>query len=93
MVTRARAASSARGWNILYDMRRSRPAVSPGEVFFMPRSVEALRAPDAGKVRVAGLHLPEQAAGARMWENVFNNVGLQARAFTDEGEAVAWLRG
>jgi hypothetical protein len=91
LVQDARAAAKASGFNILYDMRAATLAASSGELFWMPRQVEALRAPDAGKVRVAGVLLPEQLEGARIWETMFRNAGLQARAFTDEAEAVAWL--
>ena len=91
MVTGARAAAAASGFNILYDMRGSVPAVSSGELFWMPRQIDALRSPDAGKVRVAGLSLPEHLDGARIWETMFRNAGLQAQAFTEEAAAVAWL--
>ena len=91
MVGAARAAAKASGFNILYDMREALPAISSGEIFWLPRQIEALRSPDASKVRVAGLHLPEHSAGAKTWETMFTNAGLQARAFTDEDAALAWL--
>ena len=91
LVQDARAAAMASGLNILYDMRSATLAVSSGELFWMPRQIEALRSPDAGKVRVASVSLPEHLEGARTWETMFRNAGLQARAFTDEAEAVAWL--
>lgn len=91
LATDARAAASASGLNILYDMRGAIPDISSGELFWLPRQIEALRAPDAAKVRVAGLALPRHMESARTWENIFRNAGLQARAFTEESEAVAWL--
>jgi hypothetical protein len=91
MVGAARAAAKASGFNILYDMRQAVPAISSGELFWLPRQIEALRSPEASKVRVAGLHLPQHGDGAKTWETMFTNAGLQARAFTDEGAAVTWL--
>ena len=91
LVKEARAAAAESGFNILYDMRASTPAISSGELFWLPRQIEALRTPQARKVRVAGLSLPEHLEGARNWETMFRNAGLQARAFSDEAEAVAWL--
>ena len=91
MVGAARAAARAHGLNILYDMRTAVPAMSSGELFWMPRQLEALRAPDASKVRVAGLCLPQHAETGKSWETMFCNAGLQARAFTEERAAVAWL--
>jgi hypothetical protein len=91
LVQQARDAAKASGLNILYDMRAATLAVSSGELFWMPRQLEALRSPDAGKVRVACVSLPEHVEGARTWETIFRNAGLQARAFTRESEAVAWL--
>ena len=91
MVGAARAAARAHGLNILYDMRKAVPAISSGEIFWLPRNLEALRTPDASKVRVAGLHLPQHTEGAKTWETMFQNAGLQARAFTDEEAALAWL--
>ena len=91
MVRAARAAATTSGLHILYDMRAAIPAVSSGELFWMPRQVEALRAPDAKKVRVAGLTLPQHLDGARTWETMFRNAGLTVKAFTDEAAALAWL--
>jgi hypothetical protein len=92
MVKRARAASTKNRWNILYDMRGASPgAMSPADLFWMPRKHPALRSVDAPSVRVAALHdgkFPEVAA---FWENTFRNAGLRARAFTDEAAAMAWL--
>lgn len=91
LVGAARGAAAASGFNILYDVRGATPAFSSGEIFWLPRQVEALRAPGAGRVRVAGLHHPSQAEVVRTWETMFQNAGLQARAFTDEALALAWL--
>ena len=91
MVTAARAAARAHGLNILYDMRKAVPAISSGELFWLPRQLEVLREPDASRVRVASLSLLQHAEFAKTWETMFTNAGLQARAFTDEGAAVAWL--
>ena len=91
VVGRARAAAAASGFNILYDVRAATPAFSSGEIFWLPRQVDALRAPGASRVRVAGLHHPSQGDVVRTWETMFQNAGLQARAFTDEDAALAWL--
>ena len=91
LVGSARAAAKASGLNILYDMRGAEPAISSGEIYWLPRQMEALRSPDAAKVRVAALHAPQHTEFAKTWETMFRNAGLQARAFGDEAEAVTWL--
>jgi hypothetical protein len=93
MVKAARAMAHDRGWNILYDMRGATVSdISPGDIFWLPRRLDVLNQPEASLVRVAGLHDPgERASLARFWENAFSNAGLQARAFTDEAAALAWL--
>jgi hypothetical protein len=91
MVSAARAVARAHRLNILYDMRKAVPAISSGELFWLPRQLEALRAPDASKVRVASLNLAQHADFAKIWETMFTNAGLQARAFTEESAALAWL--
>ncbi len=94
MVTAARKASLARGWNILYDLRDSTPGdMSSGALFWMPRQVGALQGAQARRTRVALLHPLQFAAMATYWEDAFGNAGLTARAFTDEAGAVAWLGG
>lgn len=94
MVTAARKASIARGWNILYDMRSSMPGdMSNGALFWMPRQVGALQGAKARRTRVALLHPSEFAAMATYWEDAFGNAGLMARAFPREADAVAWLSG
>ena len=91
LVNDARGLAAASGFNILYDVRGATAAFSSGELFWLPRQVDVLRAPDASKVRVAGLHHHSQAEIVHTWETMFRNAGLQARAFTDEAEAVRWL--
>ena len=93
MVGQGREASARTSWNILCDMRSARPGkMSPAEVFWLPRQHPSLRAAGASTVRVATVHKPEHAAIAAFWENAYNNAGLQARAFTDESAAIAWLQ-
>lgn len=94
MVGQARELASAHRWNTLYDMRSARPGrMGPGDVFWMPRELPALRGAEALGVRVATLHPAELAPIADFWENSFRNMGLQARAFLDEPQALAWLAG
>jgi hypothetical protein len=93
LVGEGRAASARTSWNILCDMRAARPGrMTPAEVFWLPRQHPSLRAPGASTVRVATVHKPEHAAIAAFWENAYTNAGLQARAFTDEAAAIAWLQ-
>ena len=92
MVGRAREISTARRWNILYDMRSAtRGRMGPGDVFWLPRQHPALRGADVANVRVATLHTPALGEAALFWENAFRNAGLQARAFTEEAPALEWL--
>ena len=94
MVARAREASSRGARPILYDMRRASPGdMTPAEVFWLARQHPALQSADAATIRVAGLHDARFAAVATFWENAFRNSGLQARAFTDEADALRWLAG
>ena len=93
MVTAAREAATARGWNILYDMTRATPGdMTSAELYWLPRRVPVLGAPEAGRIRVAVVHSPAHAALAEYWETTFRNTGLQARAFSEDAAAVAWLR-
>jgi hypothetical protein len=93
MVAGAREASAKKGWNILYDMRAATPGkITPADIFWFPRQHPALQSPAAATVRVASLHDARHTEVAAFWETTFRNVGLQARAFTDEAEAIAWLR-
>ena len=92
MVTRAREVSASKGWHILYDMRDAEPGkMSPAEVFWFPRQHPSLQTAAAATVRVATIYDEKFAAMATFWENAFRNAGLQARAFTDEAEALQWL--
>jgi len=92
MVGEGREAAARTNWNILCDMRRARPGrMTPAEVFWIPRQHPSLRAPGASTTRVATVHKPEHSAIAAFWENAYTNAGLQARAFTDEAAAIAWL--
>jgi hypothetical protein len=92
MVGRAREASAARGWNILYDMRAARPGkIGPGDVYWLAREHPALKGAKVASVRVAALHPPDLGELAAFWENSFRNVGLKVRAFTEEGPAMEWL--
>ena len=94
MVASARAASAKLGgWNILYDLRACFPRkVSPGELFWFPRQHPSLRAERASTVRVATLYHPKDTVLATFWEDAFRNAGLLAGAFTNELDAVKWLK-
>lgn len=91
-IARARALSMERGWHILYDLRGANPGeVGTGDLFWMPRTVPALKKPRASRVRVALLSPERFRDIAQFWEDTFRNAGLQARAFVDEAVALAWL--
>ncbi len=92
MTTAARAAATEHEFNLLYDFRQATPGeVDNTDVFWFPRKIAALRTPGAHRVRAVLLHTPPYRAFAQHWENTFNNVGLQVRAFEDEKAAIAWL--
>jgi hypothetical protein len=93
MVTVARETALARGWNILYDMRAAQPGdMTSAELYWLPRRVPALGRPEAARMRVAVVHLPQHAALADYWETTFRNASLRVKAFTEESAAVDWLR-
>ena len=93
MVTEARALSDKDGLPILYDMSEATPGdVSKSDLFWMPRNLGVLKSPWARRVRVALLHPAKHAESAQFWETSFRNLGLDVKAFTERGEALAWLR-
>jgi len=93
MVTAARALSDRSGVPILYDMSAATPGdVSKSDLFWMPRKMGVLNSPWARRVRVALLHPAEHAENARFWEDSFRNLGLDVKAFTERGDAIAWLQ-
>jgi hypothetical protein len=94
MVSAARAAARAnRGMPILYDLRHASPGeLSKSDIFWMARTTPLLKDGEAARVRVATVFPGEHGETARFWEDSFRNAGLEARAFEDEADAVAWLR-
>lgn len=93
MVSAARALSDRDGLPILYDMSGATPGnVSKSDLFWMPRKMGVLTSPWARRTRVALLHPAEHVDNARFWETSFRNLGLDVKAFTDRGEAIAWLQ-
>lgn len=92
MTTQARRAASESGLNILYDIRQARAGkLENSDLFWLPRTVPALKDAQAPRVRVATVFVAPQRPIVEFWETSFRNVGLNARAFEDEDEAVAWL--
>jgi hypothetical protein len=94
MTTDARGAATASGFNVLYDIREARAGkLENADLFWLPRNVPVLKDPGAARVRVATLFIDCQRPIVEFWENAFRNVGLNARGFEDEAEALGWLRG
>ena len=94
MTTEARRAASDSGLNILYDFRAARPCnLENSDIFWWPRTIPALKAPGAARVRVATVYAPPQKSLMDFWETAFRNVGLAARAFESEDAALGWLTG
>jgi hypothetical protein len=94
MTTEARRAASDSGLNILYDVRCAQPGkLENSDIFWWPRTIPALKAPGAARVRVAAVYVPPQKPIVDFWETAFRNVGLAVRAFEDEDAALGWLRG
>lgn len=92
MTTDARRAASESGFNILYDIRQARPGkIENSDLFWLPRTVPALKEPQAPRVRIATVYLAPQRPIVDFWETAFRNVGLNVRGFEDEDAAVAWL--
>lgn len=94
MTTEARRAASDSGLNILYDVRSARAGkLENSDIFWWPRTIPALIAPGAARVRVAAVYVRPQKAMVDFWETSFRNVGLAVRAFEDEAAALGWLEG
>ena len=94
MTTEARRAASDSGLNILYDIRGARAGkLENSDIFWWPRTIPALKAPGATRVRIATVYVAPQKPIVDFWETAFRNVGLAVRAFEDEEAAVGWLRG
>ena len=94
MTTDARAAAAESGLHLLYDIREARAGkLENTDLFWLPRNVPALKDPKASRVRVATLYIECQRPIVEFWENAFRNVGLNARGFLDESDAIAWLTG
>jgi len=92
MTTDARRAAAESGLNILYDIRQAKPGkIENSDLFWLPRTVPVLKDERAARVRIATVYVPTQRAIVDFWETAFRNVGLNVRAFEDEGAAVAWL--
>jgi hypothetical protein len=95
MVSAARAAAETHGgMPILYDLRQASPGqLSKSDIFWMARTTPVPKEGAAARVRVATVFPEAHGDTARFWEDSFRNAGLDARAFEDEIEAMAWLRG
>ena len=93
MTTEARRAASDSGLNILYDLRSAHSCkLENSDIFWWPRTIPALKAPGATRVRVATVYAASQKPTVDFWETAFRNVGLAVRAFEDEDAALGWLR-
>jgi hypothetical protein len=94
IATDARRSAGESGLNILYDVRTARPGkLENSDIFWWPRTIPALKDPQAPRVRVAAVYVPPQRPIVDFWETAFRNVGLAARAFESEDEAIGWLTG
>ncbi|MBC8023076.1 MAG: hypothetical protein H7Y14_08150 [Burkholderiales bacterium] len=94
MTADARAKAKESGLNILYDIREARSGrLENSDIFWLPRTVPALKDSQAPRVRVATVFIECQRPIVEFWETAFRNVGLAARAFDSEESAVAWLTG
>jgi hypothetical protein len=92
MSTEARRAAVERGFNILYDVRVAcDEELKRSDVFWWPRRIDALKAPEARRIRAAVLHLGKHRDIVAFLETVYRNVGLQACGFEDEAAALGWL--
>ncbi|HUL55438.1 MAG TPA: hypothetical protein VLT60_00475 [Usitatibacter sp.] len=94
MATAAREAARANRLPLLYDVREASPGdLKQTDLFWIPRTLPALRGPEARRLRVAMVHDKEECPIVAFWETAFRNVGLPVRAFRDEALALAWLTG
>jgi len=93
MATDARRAAAESGLDrILYDIRDARAGkLENSDLFWLPRTVPALKDTKAPRVRVATVYVAQQRPIVDFWETAFRNVGLNARGFEDERAAVVWL--
>ena len=93
MTTDARRAAGESGLNILYDVRQAQPGkLENSDLFWLPRTVPALKGTEAARVRIATVYVASQRPIVDFWETAFRNVGLNVRGFeNDEPAALAWL--
>ena len=92
LVGEARDRSAEHGYGIVYDLAAaSLGNISISDIFWLPRTLPALKSPTAKRTRVALVHAPETAEFARFWETAFMNAGLEARAFSDRAAAASWV--
>ena len=92
LVGEARDKSAGHGYGIVYDLTgASLGNISIADIFWLPRTLPALKSPTAKRTRVALVHPADKAEFARFWETAFMNAGLEARAFTDRAEAGSWV--
>ena len=90
----ARASAGESGLNILYDIRSTSACkLENSDIFWWPRTIPALKDPAAPRVRVAAVYAAPQRPMVDFWETAFRNVGLTARAFDNEDDAIVWLNG
>ena len=92
IATEARRTAGESGLNILYDVRGASPGnLENSDIFWWPRTIPALKDPHAPRVRVAAVFVAPQKPIVDFWETAFRNVGLSARAFESEEDAIGWL--
>jgi len=93
LTTDARAAAAAQGFHkILYDVRAATAGrLENSDLFWLPRTVPALKDPSAARVRVATMFVEAQRPIIEFWETAFRNMGLTARGFQSEEAALDWL--
>jgi hypothetical protein len=92
IATEARRTAGESGLNILYDIRGASPGkLENSDIFWWPRTIPALKEAEAPRVRVAAVFVPRQRPIVDFWETAFRNVGLAARAFENEDDAIGWL--
>lgn len=92
MVAHARELAAREGYDLLYDLSAATLGdISHGDVFWMSRTIPALKDMQLRRQRVALVYPPANEPFAHFWETAFSNSGIVARAFPDQASALDWL--
>ncbi len=94
IITSARIKATEHSCHILYNVTQANVKVSLTDWFFLPRTLPVLQNQKNRTIKAAVIILPgDQEVAYNFYETVTHNVGINLRVFTNEQEAIKWLKG